>query len=301
MPKSRGDSIAETKTQLSMKARLLLSTQRSGSHFLKSLIDTHFQDVICSGEMLEQPVAGVRQSPVLSTHPEVPHFWPWYKIETTAGNIPEAPDKRIDAFETYLLKLTALTEPKDLVVDTKYNSINTLIGCRETDYSSQDFTDFLTNRKIPVLHLIRKNILRIIVSYKLARETGIWHRNSERAPGESLPKIRLHPKGVLLEIKFGLGLIQEYRNRFKGFAGYSEIIYEDLVQEHESSTMGASLQTLARFLDKPPVNNIPTPIPYKKTTPEDSSEVVENWDDVVRMLRSTEHEWMAQTPLLAAA
>jgi hypothetical protein len=284
-----------------MKARLLLSTQRSGSHFLKSIIDTHFRGVVCSGEMLEQPVAGVRQSAVLATHPEVLHFWPWYEKEVAAGNISGAPDKRIEAFEIYLGKLTTLIEPNDLVVDTKYNSINTLIGFRETDYSSHEFTDFLTNRQIPVLHLIRKNILRIIVSYKLARESGVWHRNSERALGERLPKIRLHPKGVLLEIKFGLGLIQEYRDRFKGFAGYSEIIYEDLVHEHEGEKTGIGLQTLAHFLDKAPLENIKSAIPYKKTTPEDPSEVVENWDEVVRMLRTTEHEWMAQTPLLAAA
>ena len=82
-----------------MKVRLLLSTQRSGSHFLKSFIETHFDNVICSGEMLEQPVSLVHQAPVLSTHPEVPYFWPWYEREAVAGNISVAPEKRLEVFE----------------------------------------------------------------------------------------------------------------------------------------------------------------------------------------------------------
>lgn len=284
-----------------MKVRFLLSTQRSGSHFLKSFIETHFANVICSGETLENPFSPAHQAPTLSTHPEVLHFWPWYKREAADGNISGAPEKRIEAFEVYLTKLAALTAPRDLVIDTKYNSIRALSGCKDTEYGPEDFISFLTSRKIPVLHLIRKNILRTIISYKLARDTGVWHRTVERSSDEPLPKIRLNPKGVLLEIRYGIKLIQEYQSRFSGYPGYGEIIYEEFIQEQKYSEPGRNSRILARFLDKMPLVPSQKTLPFKKTTPEDPSEVVENWDEVAGLLQGTNHAWMAQTPLLAAA
>ena len=194
-----------------MRVRLLLSTQRSGSHFLKSYVESRFPSVICSGEVLEEPIAFARQLPTLSTHPEFPNFWLWYELEAAARSISVAPDRRIEAFAAYLSKLSALARPKDLVVDAKYNSIRSLSGYSDTDHGSQDFTTFITSRQIPVLHLIRKNTLRLIISNALARQTGIWHRTKERSPDELLPKIRLNPGNVLSYIQYAHELTQDYQ------------------------------------------------------------------------------------------
>jgi LPS sulfotransferase NodH len=284
-----------------MSVRLLLSTQRSGSHFLKAYIESRFPSVICSGELLEEPIAFARQRPSLSTHPEFPKFWLWYELEAAARNISVAPDRKIEAFAEYLSKLSAMVTPKDLVVDIKYNSIRSLSGYWDTEFGSSDFTSFITSRQIPVLHLIRKNILRVIVSNQLARQTGIWHRMEERPPDELLPKVRLNPASVLDEIRYGQRLTQDYQNRFAGYPGYEEIAYEELVREQDFPQTGAQLRTVAHFLDKKPAGPSQAALPFKRTTPEDPSEVVENWHEIVRILRGTEHGWMAQAPLLAAA
>jgi LPS sulfotransferase NodH len=284
-----------------MNVRLLLSTQRSGSHFLKSLIETQFPQVTCSGEALEQPIPHASQTPTLRDHPGFPHFWPWYENEARAGRISVAPDQRYAAFEAYLKTLVEMTSPRNLVVDTKYNSLRSLSGYWDTDYGSNDFVSFVTSRKIPVLHLIRKNILRTVISNRLAQQTGIWHRATERSPEEVLPRLRLNPKGVLFDIRYGSKLTQDYQNRFAGYPGYEEIVYEELVQEQNCLEHGISLRTLALFLDVDPISPLEPSLPFKKTTPEDLSEVVENWQDVVRIVRTTEHGWMTETPLLAAA
>jgi len=284
-----------------MKARLLLSTQRSGSHFLKSYIENHFPGVTCSGEILREPGELARQYPALPAKPKYSHFWPWYEAQARAGNISVAPNKRLEAFETYLSKLSAAVEPGDLVVDVKYNSIRSLSGYWDTDYGSHDFTTFISTRNIPVLHLIRKNILKVIVSNKLALHTGVWHRSEERAANEPLPKIRLNPKHVLFEIRYAFKLTQDYQNRFSGYPDYDEIVYEDFVREQEFPEPGINARVLALFLDKTPASSAQTALPFKKTTPEDPSEVVENWQEVIRLVRTTEHGWMTDTPYLAAA
>jgi len=284
-----------------MKVRLLLSTQRSGSHLLKSFIESRFPTVICSGELLEEPVAFARQFPTLSSHPEFPHFWLWYELEAAARAISVAPDKRIEAFEAYLSKLYALVQPRDLVIDAKYNSIRSLSGYWDTDSGSNDFTSFIISRKIPVLHLIRKNILRVIVSKKLAELTGIWHRTKERSADELLPKVWLDPHGVVVDIRYALQLTQDYRNRLSGYPDYEEIVYEDFIRTQNFPHPGSHLRTLVHFLGRRAGATGDGSLPFKKTTPDDPSEVVENWDDVLRAVRATEYAWMAQTPLLAAA
>jgi len=284
-----------------MKVRLLLSTQRSGSHFLKSFIESHCPAVVCSGEVLREPGALARQYPALARNPEFSHFWPWYEAEAAAGSISVAPDKRIEAFEKYLSQLTALVEPGDLVVDVKYNSIRSLSGYWDSDYGSHDFTSFITSRHFPVLHLIRKNILKVLISNKLALQTGIWHRAEEPRADEPLPKIRLNPQSVLFDIRYAVKLTQDYQVRFSGYPGYEEIIYEDFVREQAFSEPGINMRTLGCFLEQTPSGPSKAALPFKRTTPEDPAEVVENWTEVVRILRTTEHGWMTGAPYLAAA
>ena len=132
-------------------------------------------------------------------------------------------------------------------------------------------------------------------------QTGVWHRTDERLSYDALPKIRLNPKNVLFEIKYSLKLTQDYQNRFAGYSRYEEIVYEDFLREQNSSLPGEQARSLARFLVKKPIESMPGSIALQKTTPDDPSYVVENWDEMVRVLRATEYGWMVQTPLLAAA
>jgi LPS sulfotransferase NodH len=280
-----------------MTVSLLLSTQRSGSHFLKSLIETRFPGVVCSGEVLGEPFD--QQSPVLPSHPEIARFWTWYGHEVATGAISAAPNKRIEAFASYLAQLSAAAEPQDLVIDVKYNSVRSLSGYEDTDHGSTDFTTFIKSREIPVLHLIRKNILKTLVSHELARQSGIWHRLTEKDPSEVLPKIRLNPKKVLRAIKHLERLNNDYQEHFADYPKYEEVVYEELVDEQNQP--GESLQLLALFLGKEQRQAPSSPVASKKTTPDDPSEIVENWSEIVRALHFTQHSWMTQSPLLKAA
>ena len=284
-----------------MCLRLLLSTQRAGSYFLKSLIESRFSSIISTGEVLEEPVAFARQFPALAGHPEMPLFWLWYELQAASRSISVAPGRRLEAFEIYLSQLEALAKPKNLLVDVKYNTLRALGGYWDTENGSGDFAAFVASRQIPVLHLIRKNTLRILISHELAKQTNVWLRTKERTSREILPKIRLNPKTILAEIQSLHRLTGDYQARFAHHPGYQEIIYEDVVRERETTHTGAHMRVLGQFLAKKPSSVNLSAIPSKKITPEDPSEIVENWDEVLRALHYTEHGWMAQTPMLAAA
>jgi hypothetical protein len=284
-----------------MCARLLLSTQRAGSYFLKSLIESRFSTVACTGEVLEEPVAFARQFPALASHPEIPLFWLWYELQAASRGISVAPGRRLEAFEIYLSQLEAAAKPKNLLVDVKYNTIRALGGYWDTENGSGDFASFVISRQIPVLHLIRKNILRILISQELAKKTNVWLRTKERTDDELLPKIQLNPKTILAEIQSLHRLTADYKTWFANHPGYQEIVYEDIVGELERGQNGASIRALGQFFSKKASSVNLSAIPCKKIAPEDPSEIVENWDEVLRALHYTEHGWMAQSPMLKAA
>jgi hypothetical protein len=221
--------------------------------------------------------------------------------EVSSRNISAAPGKRIAAFESYLTKLAWLTEPSDLLIDIKYNCIRSLSGYEDTDHGSTDFTTFIKNKKLPVLHLIRRNILRTLISHALARETGVWHRVKEKAPTELLPPIHLNPEKTLAAIRHADRLTRDYQEHFCDYDLYEEVVYEELVRDEESRQAGESLRTLSQFLGREPHASEPSAIWCKKTTPSDPSEVVGNWKEIVHLLDATEYGWMVENPLRAAA
>ncbi|HEY0255884.1 MAG TPA: hypothetical protein VGC39_00460 [Candidatus Methylacidiphilales bacterium] len=283
-----------------MNVRFLLSNQHSGGDFLKTFIESRFPSVICSGEVLAEPVAFARQLPALSDHPELPHFWLWYELEAATRSISVSPDRRIEAFEAYLLKLGALARPKDPVIDLKYNGIRSLSGYADTEYDSNDFATFVADRQIPLLHLIQRNTLQVILAQKRAHQAALWP-HQDRSTNEPLPRIRLSPPEVLSEIRYLTSLTQDYQKRFNSYPGYEEVNYEDLAREQDHPEIGVNLHTLVHFLERKAAAPSVTTLPFKKATQEDPSDAVENWGEIVRVLEATEYEWMVQNPLLAAA
>ena len=74
---------------------------------------------------------------------------------------------------------------------------------------------FITSRQIPVLHLIRKNTLRILISHR-ARKTD-WRLASHqgtRRRGRSWPRSTSNAKTILAEIQSNHRLTLDYQARF---------------------------------------------------------------------------------------
>jgi len=283
-----------------MKIKVLLSTQRSGSHFLKSFIESSFKNHRCTYEVLQEPTATVETlfTAGAAVGPQSQNFWRWYEKEVLAGKISVNPDQRMEAFYTYLQELLAAFSPRQMLVDIKYNSVHSLSGYWDTDSGSDDFCALLLRHEIPVLHLIRRNALRALISHKLAKSTGIFHRYQERSADEPLAKIRLDPASLVKEVNEIVQLRKDYQSRLSSVPGSAEIIYEDFLEELNSPEPGFNLQTLADFcggsLDWPYAQNLP----FKKTTPEDPVEVVVNWMEVVEAIGNTEHAWMLSRPTI---
>lgn len=284
-----------------MKVSLLLSTQRSGSHLLKDFVQSHYSGVIPTDEVLRQPdPVLMAKYPALPGRTNVPHFWPWYQREAAGGRISVMPNDRIPVFGRYLDILGRLVSPSDMLLDIKYNSIRSLSGYWETEYGSLDFAGFIAERGIPVLHLMRRNALKTHVSFELADRSDQWHRTGTSPAGET-PRIHLSPAEALRQVEYLCSVANDMRARFETHPGYTEIYYEDFIAELAAAQPGPFQRTLSGFLDKIPLPAPTRAIGYRKTTPDNLADVVENWDEIVSAFQFTKFAAMVSTPPIQAA
>jgi LPS sulfotransferase NodH len=144
--------------------------------------------------------------------------------------------------------------------------------------TEEEWHKLLAYKDLKVIHLIRRNRLRTVVSLEIAFKTGQWtNSGNSRGPREkhvTLDRSKLMKR--LEKIEEG-----EYaaRARFKD-RQILEIAYEDLVQNPKPSfaVVGAYLG----------INSIdPDKIRLKKQNPESLRQLIQNYDEVEAVLKNT--------------
>jgi len=155
-------------------------------------------------------------------------------------------------------------------------------------------------RQAGVTHWIvlkRENYLRKIASTAVARVTGQWHRQGERALQGGTARrvaVRIDPEAHFIDA--------ETRPITYFFAGYDRFFADveswlnDLpvlrlsYEQHLQSDPLAGYRRVCRFLNIAPM---PVAVRYAPTTPYPLAEVIENLDEVVRALEGTPWAAMA--------
>lgn len=157
-----------------------------------------------------------------------------------------------------------------------------------------------------VLHLKRRNLLRMLVSLRIAQETGFWvdareRRLRRRLVGASMrtadrlwglfsptraPWRSPRPRLVLAEVEcreFFDRVEQDdaaYAHRF-GDHQQLALYYEDLVNDQEET-----LSQVQDFLGVAPGRLAPT---TRRQNPEPLAELIENYDELYKAFKSTPH------------
>ena len=139
--------------------------------------------------------------------------------------------------------------------------------------------------------LERKNYLRTVVSSVVAHHTHIVHHSLATPP--ELNRIRLNVNMVQIDrdAKPLLAYLVDYQERFLTLkrllhhACVLTLTYEDDIADDPYT----GYRRVCTFLGLPPR---PAAIRYGKTNPFKLSEILVNFDEVVRTLRGTRFEWM---------
>jgi LPS sulfotransferase NodH len=140
-----------------------------------------------------------------------------------------------------------------------------------------------------VIHLIRANLLEAVISYEVARETGVFHRQrGEPAPAAS---VRLDAEDIRERLGYmewavarGRGWLERYR------LPRTEIAYEELIGCRDET-----LDAVLRFLDvEPRLDSLDSDL--VRVRGGSTLDLVENADDVRAALTGTRFEWMLDGP-----
>lgn len=155
------------------------------------------------------------------------------------------------------------------------------------DVDSKEVWERLINEKdIKVIHLKRENILRTLVSRKIAEENDFWTQNSKRSK-ISNKQISLSRDECITFFEKTRNWEQQYDELFRDHPKI-EVFYESLVngQNHEE------LGRIQSFLGVK-VKNLKTNL--RKQNPENLAELIVNYDELEEGFRNTSWEHFFRT------
>lgn len=134
---------------------------------------------------------------------------------------------------------------------------------------------------VRVIHLRRQNLLRGIVSAKVAHKTKKWGTTASGGHAtDSGRKVTLDPQKLLRDFEAEARYARETDDHFKDRPIF-QTTYEKLVRDPKSE-----LKSIQQFLDLP-VADLKTETRRQSVTP--LAELVANYDEVADLLRSTQY------------
>lgn len=246
----------------------LFAHGRTGTTYFRSLLNSH-QQIHCFGEVL------------------FPDFWQGGFYQCWHEAILE--DKRNllihqrlpGLFEKYLRELAA-TNPKPVIgFDLKIPQI------QETPVLHA----VIWRERARILHLVRENTLRTVVSRRIMQERMSQGDNSVHRSYTPAPiTIELEPARVIVEIKGLQETDNIIRQKYEGSARcpYLRIRYEDLAGPEGPD---AVLQQVCEFLGVQPFEQQPQS-ELKRQNPSPVRDLIANITEVERVLKGTPYESM---------
>lgn len=240
---------------------VVLSTQRSGSSFFVTSLSSHPQ-LQCYRELFLSKNRGAIA----------------YRAYRTAflGRRLAHLFRRKQLIDSYLTNLYTATNGVDAVgFKFMYGQAHKL----------PEVVAWLKEHDVKVIHFIRANFLKTIVSRRVAYARGIYHSTKTL----DVIKVRLQPTQLKTEMARMRGLIEKYRGVFADNP-YLEITYEAFVNRQDGET-----RRVLSFL------NIDSFAPLRtdlvKINPDSLQELIENYQEVAAALKGTDFErFLDRTP-----
>jgi hypothetical protein len=142
-----------------------------------------------------------------------------------------------------------------------------------------EWKSFVDDHELVVIHLLRRNRLRTLVSLDIASSTSRWTESHHRKP----TTIRMDPNTIISRIEEIESMEQKARTDLASHP-YIELFYEDMIRDpEEESDRALRLLGIDGSID-------PQKIGLIKQNPMPLSDTVENYDDLIRALSGTRHE-----------
>ena len=272
-----------------MTLLILLSHQRSGSHFLKETLN-------CHNEYLDQVgYAGTRYialPEVLTPGSEMEYpdqskwlFGPFLRERVLSSPIEWGnPGGIANAATLYFRHLHDLSHDKIILADIKLNQLYIGEGWYQEPTSPPRLVYTLRSEGKIIL-LRRRNIVRAIVSGMQAKHTGIWHvRHGLSAPCPAKFKINVDDfRNRLIQVDSAIAQADEWLRDWDHAT--LKVAYEDLYDTGRLACNSQVFDRIAEFAGM--AAGITWTTSMRKTGTYQLCDVIENYEEVVSGLQST--------------
>lgn len=203
--------------QNSTKLLMLLANQRSGTNALRSALRT------------DPTIADAREI-FSSTNKRGAHAVLAQFIRDSPAFTPSRPTLRT-FFDRLCDDLKQTNTSSELCIfDIKYNSFGPFnpYGWRISE--EPYFLTYVKQRKLPIVHLIRRNILAAYVSALRAVKTRHWHETVESTEEAPEFHIRLEKQTFVKALKIRIEELRLMKSFVQSYVPQVEIYYEDLFE-----------------------------------------------------------------------
>ena len=245
----RPQSVTPSLPRLPYRPFVVAALPRTGSYMLTTALDDH-PEIRCHGEALS----------------------PWRK-----NPAPET----VSAAE--FLRHDVYTDTVDVTVDVTVEAKAVGFKLLHQDARQgrlRDARGFLRASGVSVVHLRRRNLLRQVLSFEIARATDVWIlENDEPRPVDVT--LVLDPNELLRRFVIAENQRRENEQDFHGCPAL-EVCYEDLADDFETE-----MARIFRFLGVPPHPVRPT---TRRQERRPLHQAIRNYDTIVRALTGTPWE-----------
>lgn len=263
-----------------MKSAILLSTQRSGTNFFRSVLGQHERINPLFGEIFD-PGHNNKEDAFFPFWVRLVHEQPQLCL----------PENRIAVFARYVEYIEKKSANKIPLMDVKYGSTFHL-----NDYwleAVPPFYKFISEYNLPVIHLVRKNLLDTEVSGIVANKTGkFWVPSTAEA---EQPRIALDARRLVAILESRNSQIEQSRNLIASCRTF-EVTYEDLFMvsdDRQSFPLNEDIfSEVVSFLGLEPAFKFEAGT--KKLVTKSKPEIIENYDEVCAALAGTPYAWMVE-------
>lgn len=198
------------------------------------------------------------------------------------------PRKHPKVFREYIEELRVQAQGRPLAMDVKYFALNLIPAHEATAGQSPFLFNFMRNNNAHVVHIIRKNKLRVFISQEIARATGKWSAEKPEQLPRNKPRINVNPQQALNFIGRLIKQDEAIANILRDIPGVHRLIYEEMFLDNGNFS-DKTIEVAEACLEKTIEDNRPGNL---RMNPDPIAHLVENYNEIHKAISVTQYAWM---------
>ena len=202
------------------------------------------------------------------------------------------PQTHPTVFRQFVGELRRVAGGRPIALDVKYFGLNLIPAREDVDAQSPFLMRFMREQGAHVVHIVRRNKLRVHVSEQISIATGRWSAEKDHQLLSEKPRLELDPEEVLRVIARLEAQDARVARMLAAGPGAARLDYGEMFTP-EGLFAPAVTELAGRIVAPLPVDSRPGNL---KMNPEPLSSLIGNFDAVAAALRGGPHEWMLTGP-----